>query len=209
MKKVDDKFLEYIENLEVDEVELSQEEIERIHKMELDKTRFVKPVKSKIKWWQTAGIAAVAILIISITLITQNSNQTDPLLLNPIVEYEDINSAEKAIGYDFSLPEYLPEGFSQQEIFIIDNEIVSIDYVSDTTNINYRTSQGSKDNSGDFTIYNNEKIIDIKGLNITIRGNDEKINLAIWQDNSQSFSISTKDGLLESEIIKIIESIKK
>lgn len=209
MKKIDDKFLDYIDELEIDEVELSQEEIERIHKIEMDKTRFIKPKKSKTKWYQIAGIAAAAVLIIGITLIAQNMNQPDPLLNNPIEEFESIDRAEKAIGYDFRLPEYLPEGFSQQTIYIIDNEIVSIDYVSDTGTINYRISQGSKDNSGDFNIYNYEKTIDIKGINVTLRGNDERINLAIWEDNGQSFSISTIDGLLESHIIKIIESIKR
>lgn len=211
MKNFDDKFLDYLDEMEVDTVELSEEELQRIYKMEEEKIMSKKIIKPKFKWKIASGLVA-ACLILTVSVIVPNLNNgvsQQQQIINPCVNYSDLDSAEEAMGYDIMLPQSLPDGYKKMNITVISNELLSIDYTNDINEITYRTAQGSEDISGDFNIYTAEKTIKIKDINVTLKGNNDKINLAIWKTEGQTFSINDINGLSENEVIKIIENVEK
>lgn len=213
MKNFDDKFLDYLDEMEFNTVELSKEELQRIYKMEVDKIETKKVRKSKFKWKMASGlIAACLVMVVSASIIVpklNNEASESPQVKNPYVEYSDLDSAEEAVDYDIMVPKNIPDGYKQMEIVVIDNNLISIDYTNDINRITYRTAQGHGDVSGDYNTYTDEKIINVKEINVTLRGNNDKVHLAVWEMDGQTFSINVISGLSENEIIKIIENVEK
>lgn len=213
MKNVDEKLLNYLDEMEVDTVELSKEELQRIHKMEVDKMETKKVVKPKFKWKLASGlVAACLVVVVSASVGVSNLNNEviqQPQLINPYVEYSDLDSVEEAMGYDIMVPHSLPDGYKQVNSTVIDNKLLSIDYTNDINTITYRTGQGSEDISGDYNSYTDEEIINVKDINVTLKGGAGKINIAIWENDGQTFSINAINGISENEITGIIESVEK
>jgi len=211
MKNLNDKFLDYLDQMEADTVELSKEELQRIYKMEEEKIMSKKIIKPKFKWKIASGLVA-ACLILTVSVIVPNLNNDvsqQQQIINPCVNYSDLDSAKEAMGYDIMVPQSLPDGYKLINIAIISNNLLSIDYTNDTNEITYRTAKESGDISGVYNIYTDEKTINIKDINVTLKGDNGKINLAIWETDGQTFSINDRNGLSESEVIKIIESVEK
>lgn len=216
MKNIDtnsnNDLLDYLDDMEIDSVELSKDELQKIHKLELDKINSTKVKRPLFKWKIASGLVAacfVIVLSISISAPKHNNNiYQPPKIVNPYIEYNDIESAEEILGYDVMIPTIIPEDYTISNIVIIDNKILSIDYENDSEKINYRTSEGNDEISGDFNNYENVNQIEIDNKNITLKGNDNKIHLISWNYDEQVFSIYSDQGLSQDQVINIIENIE-
>ncbi|GMQ57012.1 hypothetical protein AN1V17_14060 [Vallitalea sediminicola] len=216
MKKIDtnsnNDLLDYLDEMEIDSVELSKDELQKIHKLELDKINSKKVVRPLFKWKIASGlVAACFVLVLSIGISTpkHNNNISQPTeIVNPYIEYNDIESAEEILGYDIMIPTIIPEDYTISNIVIIDNNILSINYETVSEKITYRTSKGNDEISGDFTNYEDVNQIEIDTKNITLKGNDNKIHLVSWNYDEQVFSIYSDQGLSQDQVINIIENIE-
>ncbi|QUH31811.1 DUF4367 domain-containing protein [Vallitalea guaymasensis] len=209
-----DNLLEYLDEMEIYSVELSKDELQKIHKLELEKIKSKKAKVSKrfFNWKIASGlVAACFALVLSISIsvpkIIEHIDQPTKIA-NPYIEYNDVATAIEELGYDAMVPAKMPEEYTLSNIVLINDTILSIDYETASEKINYRTSEGTEDISGDFTNYENVKQIQIDNNDITIKGNDDKIHLASWKHNNQSFSIYSKQGLSQKQVISIIENIE-
>ncbi|WP_273326305.1 DUF4367 domain-containing protein [Vallitalea guaymasensis] len=209
-----DNLLEYLDEMEIDSVELSKDELQKIHKLELEKikSKKVKVSKRFFNWKISSGlVAACFVLVLSISIsvpkIIEHIDQPTKIV-NPYIEYNDVDTAIEELGYDAMVPTKMPEEYTISNVVIIDNTILSIDYETASEKINYRTSEKNEDISGDFTIYEDVKQIQIDNKDITIKGNHDKIHLVSWKHNNQSFSMYSNQGLSQKQVIGIIENIE-
>lgn len=83
--------------------------------------------------------------------------------------------------------------------------LAEIDYESDNQTICYRKSEGNEDNSGDYNEYTLTDKIQIGSSIINIKGNDEKYNLAVWNDGTYSYSINLSTALDEKQFVKLLK----
>lgn len=113
---------------------------------------------------------------------------------NPIVEYDTLEAAEKAAGFEFAVPESI-DGYENVSWSVIAEETIQVIYTNaDGEEITIRKAAGDEDISGDYTIYDDERIQEVDGLQVTMRGSADKVCLAIWTDAGYSYSVMTSDG---------------
>lgn len=113
---------------------------------------------------------------------------------NPIVEYDTLEAAEKAAGFEFAVPEAI-DGYENVSWSVIAEETIQVIYTNaDGEEITIRKAAGDEDISGDYTIYDDERIQEVDGHQVTMRGSADKVCLAIWTDAGYSYSVMTSDG---------------
>jgi len=138
------------------------------------------------------------------TLVTQTANVND--IINPIESFDTIDEAQKALKFKVIVPKELLGKYNIKYINTISRELFQICYLNKGNDILFRMGQGVEDISGDYNDYKTNSIVNIDDKNIKLKGNDNLINVATWNVNNMSYSISVNDGMKQDDIIKIIKS---
>ena len=72
-----------------------------------------------------------------------------------------------------------------------------------------RKGTGMEDISGDYTKYSDVKTEKIGDWDVTLKGNDGKVVLAVWNDGTYSYSISLDEqGVSLDEMTALVEAVK-
>lgn len=130
---------------------------------------------------------------------------------NPWKDYTLVRDAEDAAGFSVKLPKKI-NGYKKDVIQAIDGEILQVFYQNGEKEILIRkalVSQG-KDISGDYNTYDVIQKVSVKGKKgkITIKGTQEKKYLAIWNNGTYSYSISTSAGMSKKALIKLVKQVQ-
>lgn len=126
-------------------------------------------------------------------------------IANPRVEYKTVTEAKEVLGFDYNELAYIPEDFKLSNVYIIDNNVIEINYSNGDNEISYRAGQVDFDISGDYNDYSQEKVIKISDNDVTIKGKDDKIYVAIWKTEDVSHSMTITNGLNENDLITILK----
>lgn len=126
---------------------------------------------------------------------------------NPFTEYKTIDEAKKTLKFEAKLPSAVPSGYKLEYVSVMSDDFLNLTYKNGEKEITYRTAAGTEDISGDYSIYEKTEVIEAGGCAVTVKGNGEKYNLAVW-NNGDSYAISSSEGLSKDEIVKIAENIK-
>ena len=113
---------------------------------------------------------------------------------NPWTEYDSIEDAAKAAGFEFILPETLPEGYGDPVISAIGKEAIQVIYTNGEDELCLRKALGTDDPSGDYNNYNHIETITIDGTEVTMKGDGEQVSLAIWDRDGYAYSIGAYGG---------------
>lgn len=130
-------------------------------------------------------------------------------LPNPIVHYESVEELRKAVDFDFVVPETLPEGYHLKDMSLIAGTVVQFIYQGDDKELTYRCGKvdPQTDISGDYTLYSSVDQVSIDNATVTIRGDDDTVSLATWEDGELNYSLHS-DPPISRELIKsYLESI--
>lgn len=123
-----------------------------------------------------------------------------------IEENADIDSIRKEVGYDFALPDYMPQGYTFDSASLLFGELVQIVYTDGEHKIMYRIEDCTDDISGDYNNYETVETVDMGGAAVTVREDGGKCRLAIWNDG-KAHVLWLDEGFERYEIEKIIKSI--
>lgn len=118
-----------------------------------------------------------------------------------------LDEIKEQVGYEFKVPQYIPDGYAMEDAALMFGSLIQISYTAENGEIVYRTERTQEDISGDYSIYEKTEVIEAGGCAVTVKGNGEKYNLAVW-NNGDSYAISSSEGLSKDEIVKIAENIK-
>lgn len=122
-----------------------------------------------------------------------------------IKEYKTLEEAEDAVKLKISPVKILPEGFKLSNISVISNEIIQIEYRNTQDDITFRAGKNVENISGDYNKYKIQNTSKVDGININLEGNKDKvINLATWEKDGVSYSISSINGVDEDEMLNMI-----
>lgn len=156
------------------------------------------------------------ILILSITACGNNkkepevtSSESETVQLpNPFRECQSLEEASELAGFEISVPDTVGE-YSQRIIRAMSNEMIEVLYrIPDGAGqITIRKAPGSNDISGDYNQYKEINETSVGELQVTMKGDNEKISIATWAVKDYSFSVSSTDGLDSSAMEKLISSI--
>lgn len=101
----------------------------------------------------------------------------------------------------------LPQGSNIRSINVISNEIIQIEYNIGEKDSSFRAGKEVENISGDYNEYKINKSIEVNKVNVNLKGNkDTIVNLATWEKDSISYSISSKSGIDDETILNMIKS---
>lgn len=142
------------------------------------------------------------------TDVINSRTSEDVQIPNPWTDCETVESAETLAGFEIASPESL-DGYDQKVISVMNDEIIRIGYYADDeTYVLLRKGKGNEDISGVYTTYENTEKAEINGVEITLKGNGEKINLATWTDGDYSYSVYATKGESRDFVTSICENLK-
>lgn len=126
---------------------------------------------------------------------------------SPYEDFADIASLENKLGYSLKVPSYLPNGYNLENITLIFGTLAEITYSNGQSYLTFRTEQNAEDDISDvYDTFEAVKEVKINDITACLKGNGEKINLALFKDGA-SYALFSQDGINEDEIIKIIAEI--
>lgn len=127
-------------------------------------------------------------------------------IANPFKPCKNINEAKKIANFYMKAPNLL-KNYKTKKIFAIKNNMIQINFYNENDEICLRKAIGNSDISGYYDTFSEEKIIITKKNKVSIKENNNKVNVAIWKKEGYSFSITSKIGLDINEILKIINQM--
>ncbi|MCI5958976.1 MAG: DUF4367 domain-containing protein [Lachnospiraceae bacterium] len=134
------------------------------------------------------------------------ADEENTQIANPWVDCASMEDAVKIAGFSFEVPKQI-EGYPNQVIQAIENDIIQVIYDDGTNSIYIRKGAGTEDISGDYNEYEQSDEVSIGEYQVTEKGNDGKVSVAIWNDENYSFCVGTP-GMSAEEIAAIIEQVK-
>lgn len=130
---------------------------------------------------------------------------------NPFIDCATIEDAQKLAGFNMTIPDAMPEGYSRTAIRAVKNKEIEIIYLNGDSEIRIRKAIGIEDISGDYTAYKEEKKIEIGSVKVTMKGDSGKVNVSTWSEGGYVFSITVNCGGtgLDSSIIRdMVNAVK-
>ena len=143
----------------------------------------------------------------------------DTITINPDAKTEDGDSSQipnlltahdslaelaKAVGFDIKAPT-VPVGYQADAYIDISGELAEVFYTKGEDTLVYRVGCGEGDNSGVYETYNTTKTVNVKGISVEMRGND-KVNVAVWSNGGFAYSVSSEQGISETEVAAVVSS---
>lgn len=189
----------------MDKVEVSEEMRNRIL-VNIKKRKKVIRIK-KITGY--IGVAACMVLMLTAAVIIPkiDKNSENVQVVNGIEECSSAEELSSRLGFEISDIDNIP--FVCEKI-IYENywgNMAQITYEGRDNCIIYRKSEGNGDISGDYNIYSEEKIIDMAGYEVNVKGDNGVYKLAIWETDRYSYSISVENGADAGTIEEMIDSV--
>ena len=128
-------------------------------------------------------------------------------LANPFTDANSLSEAENLSGFTITLPA-LPEEYCDVHYRVLTAsddkmlEIIFMDAMGDE--IRVRKQAGSNDISGDWNSYDDV----ISEYGITMKGNDGKFSVAIWNMDGFSYSLSISVPVTSDYLLMLTEQIR-
>ena len=92
-------------------------------------------------------------------------------------------------------------------ISAIDCELIHVLYESGDDTVCVRKGAGSADISGDYNSYAETAVSEVDGMEVTMKGNAGKVNLAVWTSGAYTYSVSASAGMSRGEMANLIREI--
>ncbi len=136
------------------------------------------------------------------------SEQTQ--IANPWVDAENQDDAQQQAGFTIQLPSSLPAEYGAPSFRVMPGEMLEADYAGDgDANICVRKATGTDDPSGDYNQYSGSQQVTVGNVEVTMKGNDGGVSLAVWQNGSNAYSIGIYDaaGITVEEMTQMVSEM--
>lgn len=129
-------------------------------------------------------------------------------MANPFVDYDSLEDACAAAGFDMTAPETIAE-LPIASIQVMNNSLIQITYSdSDSDRVVLRKAAGVDDISGDYNEYPTVNTVDHDGVNVTMRGENDTFSGAIWTADGASWSLSFDTPADEAAILAVVDAVE-
>lgn len=163
-----------------------------------------------MKFVKTIGILFTAVVLFTGCLLRQQS-------ANPLQRYAGIGALDAAVKLDFKVPTGLPEGYIMTDCYLVNGEIVSLEYSDGDQTALYRTAKSTKELSesgisGDYQSYAFSFTEEICGNQVMFQSMSEQEDapcLAQWTEEKMLFSLSGFTRKQAEEYILSLEKVSK
>ena len=134
-----------------------------------------------------------------------DTKDEDVQIPNPLTEHETLADLAKTVGFEVTLPA-VDKAYQETAFIDISGETADVRFADGEDTITFRKAKGSDDISGDYNTYNENKTITVKGVSVSVKGNDG-INTATWQKDGFTYSFSSDKAMTQDALVKAIENL--
>lgn len=153
------------------------------------------------------SVAACLIVVLFAVAIPMFNRPPEVSQKGYIGEYSSVEELSSAVGFDVGELGYVPYGAEASGYVSIGEDLAQVMYESEEGSVTYRKSSGNEDNSGDYNVYENTETGCLKdGTEVIMKGSGELWQLAVWQKDGYSYSLSFYPGVDKDEFLKTVES---
>ena len=123
---------------------------------------------------------------------------------NPFVDCDTLADAAALAGFDIIVPDSV-DGYEERTVTAVENDMIQVMYLHGDDEICVRKAAGDEDCSGDYNAYSEEKTVTVGDREVTLRGNNGKVMVAVWTEGGYSYSIGVyaytqhNDGVADPE----------
>ena len=126
---------------------------------------------------------------------------------NPFKEYETLSEAAQTVGFELTVPETL-NGSDHRIFRAIENDLLEVIYrKGEEETARIRKADGAEDVSGDYIVYPQVDIARVNGVEVTLKGDSDKVFLATWIAGEYTYSISAETGIPSGDMTRLISAI--
>lgn len=123
---------------------------------------------------------------------------------NPFVDCDTLADAAALAGFDIIVPDSV-DGYEERAITAMENDMIQVLYLHGDDQVCIRKAVGEEECSGDYNAYSEEKTVTVGDKEVTMRGNNGKVMVAVWSEGGYSYSIGVyaytqhNDGVADPE----------
>lgn len=161
-------------------------------------------------------VALILTLLMTLTAVSAFAETNLIGAPNPFTDCETLKAACELAGFEITVPETM-EGYPNISYRVLtatgdsDLSMIEIIYTAEDeqSEIRIRKANDTSDISGDYNEYAEEIHLNLNGMDVTLKGDDETCALAIWTNDGYSFSAGVygAQGLNVSAMAELISSI--
>ena len=127
---------------------------------------------------------------------------------NPWQDFESLEEAVKAVGFDFVAPDALAGCDKVAYQAIPDDRIIGVLYLNgEERQVIIRKAPGGENISGVYSQFDKLEQVEVDGRSVTMSGDGETVSLATWTDGDYSFSVYADNGLAQGDMAQLVSQI--
>lgn len=107
---------------------------------------------------------------------------------NPFTDCDTLADAAALAGFDIIVPDSVA-GYEERVITALKNDMIQVLYIHGDDQICVRKAVGTEGCSGDYNEYAEEKTVTVGDKEVTLRGNNGKVMVAVWTEDGYSYFI--------------------
>lgn len=115
-------------------------------------------------------------------------------IANPFVDCSSAYEASKVAGFGVTFPESVP-GFNERAYQAVKGELIQCIYSNGDERVLVRKGKGASDISGDYNEYSQKKDVTVGNLDLTEKGEGDRVYVVTWMRDGYSFAIDADNGL--------------
>lgn len=140
----------------------------------------------------------------TVNISPETSSEADTQISSPLTEHTTLTALEQAVGFPIQQPA-MPDGYAISSLTDINQSVAQITYQNGDQEIVYRVGKGTDDISGSYEDYSNKCTLEIEGVNVRLRG-EQDFHVAAWHNNGFAYSVYAPAGLTTAQISQIVTS---
>lgn len=150
-------------------------------------------------WRRWASLAACLVVVVAalfaVPLLREQPDTAPPVqALPPFRQVDSLDALSEAVGFPVTEVSSLPFDPVSTTYTAYDEGLAEITYTgSGGQTATYRQSCGTEDNSGDYNLYPDTQTL--PDQNATLKGQDGLYTLALWTDDTYTYSLHLSSGL--------------
>lgn len=140
----------------------------------------------------------------TVNISPEASSEVDTQIPSPLTEHDTLTALEQAVSFPIQQPA-MPDGYAVSSLTDINQSVAQITYQNGDQEIVYRVGKGTDDISGSYEDYSNKCTLEIEGVNVRLRG-EQDFHVAAWHNNGFAYSVYAPAGLTTAQISQIVTS---
>ena len=143
------------------------------------------------------------------TSVEQNSTSVTPEQDGSYVDYQTLEEAQSAVGFTWNVPYSIGDS-TDREFRVADGSVLDILYKKDETRTAcLRKAAGTEDLSADSAQYEQVEEAAVGNSTVSMRGSNDLYSLAIWTDDTYTYSVSLDTGISQDELSQLVQSLQE